>query len=125
MSFDFTISIALIISISTIFANVITSYLTNKQQINLKRFEKYEMEKRQVLQNFINISVDCFNSNNDWSKNKEFVKSLYSLQLYFKSANYKMIDKINKVISSNQDKDNIKITFIVVINKLAKEIKKR
>lgn len=124
MKIDATITISVILAIVAIFANVISTILNNRHQTKMKQLEIYELQKRDALQNFINVSVECFKNGNDWRENKEFVKALYSLQLYFKSADSNLIDSLNNVMNEKPDENKFKISFCVVISKLAKEIQK-
>ena len=71
----------LIIAIISILSPIIVSIINNIYNYNVKKLDMYELQKREILQNFINVAIECFKYDNDWRQNKEFVKSLYSLQL--------------------------------------------
>ena len=123
MKFDLTITLSIIIVTITTLSPIAVAFLNNRHQFKIKKLELFELEKRNSLKNFIDTSIECFNQDN-WINNKEFIKALYTLQLYFKSADVKLIDKINKVIISNPDKDKFKMSFVSVISVLAKEVQK-
>ena len=124
MTFDSTITISVIIGLVATLPQIIVTWINSKHDSSIKQMEHYDIEKRDVLQNFIDKSVECFQSDNDWRRNKEFIKALYTLQLYFESADDNLIDSINKAMNDNKDFDKFKITFAVVITKLTNEIKK-
>ena len=48
-----------------------TNLFNNTHQTKMKQLEIYELQKRDALQNFINVSVECFKNGNDWRENKE------------------------------------------------------
>ena len=83
----------------------------------------FELQKREVLERFISASIDAFNQDN-WNRNKEFMKSLYALQLYFKIANVELLKQINEIIDGNPNIDKFKLSFVKVITALSKEIQK-
>lgn len=124
MKFDFTVTFSIILALVSILANIINTLINNTYQKNLKKLEMYELQKREVLQNFINDSVECIKNENSWRQNKEFVKSLYTLPLYFKCADIDMINKINKAIDNSNNDDAIKVTFTTIIQDLSEEIEK-
>lgn len=115
----------LIIAIISILSPIIVSIINNIYNYNVKKLDMYELQKREILQNFINVAIECFKYDNDWRQNKEFVKSLYSLQLYFKSADDKLIKEINQAMENYSDKNKFQTSFVIVISRLSKEIKKK
>lgn len=124
MKIDLTITVSVILALASILSNVIVTVLNNKHQAKIKQLEMYELQKRDALQNFINTTIDCYKSANNWRENKEFSKNLYILQLYFKSANIKFIEALNALINDTSNKDNFELQFAKVISKLSEEIQK-
>lgn len=124
MDFDFTVTFSVLLALSTVLANVVSTLLNNNYQIKIKKLEMYELQKREVLQNFINSTIECYKNNNDWRQNKEFMKYLFTMQLYFKSANSKFIQALNSLMDSELDKSDFDLQFAKVISKLSEEIQK-
>lgn len=124
MDFDFTVTFSVLLALSTVLANVVSTLLNNKHQIKIKKLEMYELQKREVLQNFINSTIECYKNNNDWRQNKEFMKYLFTMQLYFKSANSEFIQTLNSLMDDVLDKSDFNIQFAKIISKLSKEIQK-
>lgn len=123
MEIDLTITLSIIIISVTAISPIIVAIINNCHQYNVKKLEVFELQKREALENFISTSIDAFNQDS-WKYNKEFMKSLYTLQLYFKNANSKLIKEINELIASNKDIDKFKLTFVKVVTTLSKEIQK-
>lgn len=126
MKFDTTVTISVLLALSAILANVITTILNNRHQSKLKKLEMYELQKREVLQNFINVTIDCFGNYDNYYINKDFTKAIYTLQLYFKSANITFIEMMNELMkdSSGKNRTEFNTSFAKIINKLSEEIQK-
>lgn len=123
MEIDLTITLSIIIIFVTSISPIIVAIINNNHQYKIKKLEMFELQKREVLEHFISASIDAFNQDN-WNRNKEFMKSLYALQLYFKIANVELLKQINEIIDGNPNIDKFKLSFVKVITALSKEIQK-
>ena len=101
--------------------------LKSKKELHL--LENYETKKREVLENFINASVERFN--NATNENiTHFTKSFYILRIYFKSINSDFFNEINELFKNiengNYTKkiEETKILFFKTIQKLESEVEK-
>ncbi len=124
MKFDNTITISIIIGLVATLPQIIVVIINSIHENKIQNNENYHLMKRKVLEQFIDTSIECFKAK-DWNNNKEFLKSLYRVQLYFKSADKNFIATINKVIKDEKSDEFIQSSFFTVFVMLSSEIKKR
>ena len=123
MKIDLTITLSIIIIFVTAISPIVVTFINNHHQYKIKKLEFFELQKRNALENFISVSVECFNQD-EWVNNKEFIKALYTLQLYFKNANDELLEQLNEAMRNAPDIDKFKLSFTKVMIALSKEIQK-
>lgn len=83
MNLDLSLTITGIIALSAILSPIIVAIINNKYQLKLKKFEKYELNKTQALNNFLGAWGAHF-STYSYQTEQKFLKTLYELLPYYK-----------------------------------------
>lgn len=126
----FSYAVAVILLISSVVSPIITTYMNNKHQKELKKIDIYENSKKEALSNFIEsaqlLNYDFTNPENL----HEYCISFDKLFIYFSDISLDTIKDLEKArveLSKNENQENFKkanreITKIVQV--LSKQIAK-
>lgn len=110
MKFDLSLTITGIIALSAIISPIIVAIINNKYQLKLKKFEKYEIDKTQALDNFLGAWGEYYSS--FISKNEQsFLRALYKLIPYYK-IDFELIENIKSGV--NRDSVDIAVDELLV-----------
>lgn len=116
MKFDLTITVSVILALSAILSPIFVSIINNRNQLKIKKFENYDIAKRNALEHFTKMAGQ-FIAYSSTSNNISMTDALYGLIPYFN------IDFMSiKFIVDNYEKRQI---IIEEINKLLSELKKQ
>lgn len=117
MKFDLSLTITGIIALSAIISPIIVAIINNKYQLKLKKFEKYEIDKTQALDNFLGAWGEYYSSFS--SKNEQsFLRALYKLIPYYK-IDFELIENIK----SGVNRDSVDIAVDELLTTLIPQIK--
>lgn len=117
MKFDLSLTITGIIALSAIVSPIIVAIINNKYQLKLKKFEKYEIDKTQALDNFLGAWGEYYSSFS--SKNEQsFLRALYKLIPYYK-IDFELIENIK----SGVNRDSVDIAVDELLTTLIPQIK--
>lgn len=114
----FSQAVAVILLIASIISPIVTTLINNKHQLKLKKLEIFEIQKRNVLEEFIACSSKRMTGSFSPSQLSDFYNSLNKLYIYFSN----IPETANSLISLSDEKFTNELTNIVVT--LGKQIKK-
>lgn len=133
MKFDLNLTITGIIALCAIVSPIITSIIDNNYKIKIKKMDNYELEKRKVLEEFINSTIECITTTDDCNPKSvdptlECLKRYYNaskkLLLYFPEIDIKKIKLLDNQITSGR-KECIDSFSQDIIQNLSKYISKQ
>lgn len=126
----FSYSVAVILLVASIISPIITTYMNNKHQKELKKIDIYEDAKKEALSNFID-SAQVLNYNpTDSEAMYEYCIAFDKLFIYFSDISLdtvKELELVRKEIAKNDTQENFikanrELTKIVQV--LSKQIAK-
>lgn len=120
------------VTLISLFCPSITSIIDNLFKIKMKKIDDYELEKRKVLNEFIDSVINCINTislnDNSIEPDAEILKSFYKssnkLLLYFSEIDSEKINKLNDSVRTGRMSSILK-DFDNLIKELAKYVKKK
>lgn len=109
-----------IIALAAIVSPVLSTYLSNKQQLKLKQLETIESSKYNVIEKF-SKSLEDYYFHRTTNRQIEFESSIANLHIYFDIPDYSLFDKIKECINLN-DYSKTQYALAEIIKYLSKQI---
>lgn len=90
-----------IIAVITALTPSIASWQTNRYQLKLKKLELFEKRKYEAIEKFTEATEIYYHNRTDKTSQINFEISISNLFIYFSISDYRIIDKLNECINSN------------------------
>lgn len=121
-----TVLVAIITALSAIIPNILITYLNNKQQFKIKKFEIDEVAKRQVIFEF-STAISEISSYDGTIPEENFVKyqcALSKLLFYFPNLDKELLDYLDDTLCDIDSFGKIEV-LQTIIKELSKELLER
>lgn len=115
--------VAIILLISSIASPWLVTKENNAHQLDLKKLDIYELQKRKALEEFIECAQDCLLNKFYTEQNVKYHASLNKLFLYFSNIDINTFKKFDAYYK-NDDIDNATNELTNIVQVLSEQIKK-